>query len=245
MVRVKICGNKRLEDALEGVKAGADALGFLIGQVHASPDFISKEAAREIIEKLPPFISTVLVTHLSDAEDIISLADFTKVSTVQLHGESKVDDIFVLREHLPNIKLYKTIHVENRSAISLAREWDNCVDAILLDTICRAEQKVGGTGKPHDWSISSEIVRSLHLPVILAGGLDPDNVQDAIKAVQPFAVDVNSGTKGPDGYKDSVKLHTFVENAKQERNWLQTGARQKSSRGDYDAGATYLSPRGQ
>jgi phosphoribosylanthranilate isomerase len=215
MLRVKICGNKRLEDALEGVKAGADALGFLVGQVHVSSDFISKEAAREIIEKLPPFISTVLVTHLSDVEGIISLAAFTRVSTVQLHGESKVDDILVLREHLPNIKLYKTIHVEDRSAISLASEWDDCVDAILLDTISKTEQKVGGTGKPHDWSVSAEIVRLLHVPVILAGGLDPDNIQDAIKAVQPFAVDVNSGTKGPDGYKDFVKPHTFVEKARQ------------------------------
>jgi len=214
MVRVKICGNKRLEDALEGVKAGAEALDFLVGQVHASSDFISKEAAREIIEKIPPLISTVLVTHLSDAEEIISLAAFTKVSTVQLHGQSKVDDISVLRGHLPNIKLYKTIHVEDRSAISLASEWDNCADAILLDTISKAEKKVGGTGKPHDWSISAEIVRSVHIPVILAGGLDPDNVQNAIKAVQPFAVDVNSGTKGPDGYKDFAKLYTFVENAK-------------------------------
>ena len=215
MVRVKICGNKRLEDALEGVKAGADALGFLVGQVHVSSDFISKEAAREIIQKLPPFISTVLVTHLSDVAEIISLAAFTRVSTVQLHGESKVDDILVLREHLPNIKLYKTIHVEDRSAISHASEWADSVDAILLDTASRTERKVGGTGKTHDWSISAEIVRLLQVPVILAGGLDPDNVQDAIKAVQPFAVDVNSGTKGPDGYKDFVKLHNFVETAKQ------------------------------
>ena len=214
MLRVKICGNKRLEDALEGVKAGADALGFLVGQVHVSSDFISKEAAREIIEKLPPFISTVLVTHLSDVEGIISLAAFTRVSTVQLHGESKVDDILVLREHLPNIKLYKTIHVEDGSAIPLASEWDNRVDAILLDTISEAENKVGGTGKTHDWSISAEIVKSLHIPVILAGGLDPDNVQAAIRAVQPFAVDVNSGMKGPDGYKDFATLHSFVKNAK-------------------------------
>ena len=213
-MRVKICGNKRLEDALEGVKAGAEALGFLVGQVHVSSDFISKEAAREIVEKLPPFISTVLVTHLSDVEEIISLARFTKVSTVQLHGESTVDDIPRLREKLPNLEWYKTIHVEDRSAISLARAWDHRVDAILLDTISKAENKVGGTGKPHDWKISAEIVKSLHIPVILAGGLNPDNVREAITAVQPFAVDVNSGTKGPDGFKDFARLHSFIQNAK-------------------------------
>lgn len=214
MTRVKICGNKRLEDALEGVKAGADALGFLVGQVHASSDFISKEAAREIIEKLPPFVSTVLVTHLSSAEEIISLAAFTKVSTVQLHGDSTVDDISFLREKLSNVKLYKTIHVEDNSAISLAKEWDNQVDAILLDTISKSENKVGGTGKTHDWSISAEIVKSLHIPVILAGGLNADNVRAAIEAVRPFAVDANSGTKGADGYKDFARLHSFVQNAK-------------------------------
>lgn len=236
MLRVKICGNKRLEDALEGVKAGADALGFLVGQVHVSSDFISREAAREIIQKLPPFISTVLVTHLPDVEAIISLAAFTRVSTVQLHGASNVDDIPVLRGHLPNIKLYKTIHAGDRSAISLASKWADWVDAILLDSASKTEGKIGGTGKTHDWTISAEIVRLLHVPVILAGGLDPDNVQDAIKVVRPFGVDVNSGTKGPDGYKDFVKLHTFVEKAKQVRNGLQTGARSKSDGGDYDAG---------
>lgn len=214
MIRVKICGNKRLEDALEGVKAGADALGFLVGQVHTSSDFISKETAREIIEKLPPFVSTVLVTHLDDAEEIISLAAFTKVSTIQLHGDSIVDDMLLFRKKLPNIKLYKTIHVEDRSAISTASEWDNHVDAILLDTISKSENKVGGTGKTHDWSVSANIVKSLKIPVILAGGLNPENVQDAIRAVKPFAVDVNSGTKGPDGFKDFAKLHSFIKNAK-------------------------------
>ena len=214
MMRVKICGNKRLEDAIEGVRAGADALGFLVGQVHVSTDFISKEVAREIIEKLPPYVSTVLVTHLTNAEEIISLAAFTKVSTIQLHGESIVGDISLFRKKLPNIKLYKTIHVEDRSAISTASEWNNHVDAILLDTISKSENKVGGTGKTHDWSVSAEVVKSLNIPVILAGGLNADNVRSAIEAVKPFAVDVNSGTKGTDGYKDFAKVNAFVQNAK-------------------------------
>lgn len=214
MIRVKVCANKRLEDALKAVEYGADAVGFLVGQAHASQDFISPSLAREIVTKLPPFCSSVLVTHISDAHAIIELAKETCVSTIQLHGDSTLDDVVKIRNVLPYTKIYKAVHVEDVSAIDAAQRWEGIVDAILLDSMNKSTNQVGGTGKTHDWTISAQIVKSTALPVILAGGLTVENVQEAIVNVRPFGVDVNSGTKGMDGYKDLQKLKAFITGAK-------------------------------
>ncbi|MEX0748959.1 MAG: phosphoribosylanthranilate isomerase [Candidatus Saccharimonadales bacterium] len=216
MVRVKICGNRRLEDALKAVEYGADAIGFLVGQRHSSPDFISEAAAVGIIEQLPPFISTVLVTHLVVPEEIIPLAQKLGVSTIQLHGETNPRQAETIKNQLPYIKIYKAVHVTGEESVKLARQYSRVVDAVLLDTISVATDQVGGTGRVHDWGISKEIVKQLDIPVILAGGLNPDNVAEAIRQVEPFGVDVNSGTKAADGYKDYDKLRSFIRTAKLE-----------------------------
>lgn len=102
------------------------------------------------------------------------------------------------------------ISVEGPSAIERALELDHQVDAIVLDSINRAKGQVGGTGIIHDWEISAEIVRHVSTPVILAGGLTPVNVRDAIRQVQPWAVDVNSGVRNKDGFKDSNLIRAFI-----------------------------------
>jgi phosphoribosylanthranilate isomerase len=214
MVRVKICGNRRAEDALKAVEYGADAIGLLAGQRRSSPDFISSQHARHIVRQLPPFVSSVLVTDLSSPAEIVPLAEEIGVNTIQLHGETTPKEAEIVRSALPFIKLYKAIHVTGPDTASDAELYENAVDAIVLDSVNEATGQVGGTGQTHDWAISSSIVEQLSLPVILAGGLNPYNVVDAIEQVQPFGVDVNSGVKDQSGYKDFDLMKMFIDQAK-------------------------------
>lgn len=214
MIHVKICGIRRLGDALAALAYGADELGFLVGQRHHSPDFLDEADATAIVGALPPNVSSALVTHLADPDDIVTLATAIGVTTIQLHGDTSPAQAAVIKHRLPHIKTYKAIHVVDAQAINTARQYVNAVDAIVLDTVNLAANQVGGTGQTHDWSISRRIVKQLPIPVILAGGLNPDNVNDAIEHVHPFGVDVNSGTKGADGYKDHARLQRFIESAK-------------------------------
>jgi phosphoribosylanthranilate isomerase len=213
-MRVKVCGIRKIEDALNAVKFGADAVGLLVGQKHSAKDFIDEGTARSIVEKLPPFCSSVLVTHLTDNDKIISLAKFIGTTTIQLHGDSTPEDVMYIRQRLPGVKLIKALHVVDENSIKNGRPYLDVIDAILLDTINVSTDQVGGTGLTHDWNLSREIVLMYGVPVILAGGLNPDNVQQAIKAVNPFGVDANSGTKGLDGFKDINRLKAFIRNAK-------------------------------
>ncbi len=213
-MRVKVCGIKSTEDALMAVFYGADAIGLLVGQKHSSTDFIDKEFAKKIVSHLPPFCSSVLVTHLVDNEEIVSLAQFIGVTTIHLHGDSTPDDAQIIREKIPYIKLIKSLHVVNEKSIANGYGYLNAVDAILLDTVNLETDQVGGTGITHDWDLSREIVEKYRKPVFLAGGLNPENVNEAIQAVKPFGVDANSGTKGESGFKSNEKLKAFIHNAK-------------------------------
>ena len=215
IVKVKICGIINLHDGMAAITAGADAVGFLVGQVHPSRSvFISADAAGKIIEKLPPFCSTVLVTHLSRPRAVVQAARAARVTTIQLHGETKPDEADAIRRQLPNIKVYKVVHVLGDSTLAETLRFIGKVDGIILDTAVKQTGQVGGTGRPHDWRISRRIVQSLPLPVILAGGLNPSNVREAIRVVRPSAVDVNSGVSRADGTKDLRKLKLFIQRAK-------------------------------
>jgi len=215
MIKVKICGITNLEDARAAISFGADAVGFLVGKLHPSTSrFLSPEQVSEIVAHLPPFCSTVLVTHLSRPSELIPLLKITNVTTLQLHGETTPPEAIKLKQQLPLLKTYKAVHVFDDSTIQEASQYVGSVDGIILDTAIKATGQVGGTGKTHDWSISKRIVHSTPLPVILAGGLNPENVADAIRLVRPYAVDVNSGVSNPDGTKDHKKLSLFISLAK-------------------------------
>jgi phosphoribosylanthranilate isomerase len=214
MVYVKICGIRRLEDALAAVAYGADAVGVLVGQQHNSADFLDASDAAAIVGGLPPHVASVLVTHLAEPDEIVALATAIGVTTIQLHGDTSFAQAGEITSQLPNIKLYRAVHVVGSQSIDTARQFAGIVDAVVLDTLNLATDQVGGTGQTHDWSISRQIVEQLAVPVILAGGLDPDNVSDAIRQVGPYGVDVNSGTKGAGGFKDHAKLKRFIDNAK-------------------------------
>lgn len=212
--RVKICGMRSLADMQMAVQSGADAIGVLVGQLHSSSDFIPERLAAEICASAPPFVATVLVTHVEDPDAVLALAELVPCSAVQLHSDMTTTLIRELRHRLAPRKLIAKVSVEGPGAIERARELDRQVDAILLDSINRSRDQVGGTGTTHDWRISAQIVKQVSTPVILAGGLAPTNVRDAIRQVQPWAVDVNSGVRNQAGSKDRNLIREFIQQSK-------------------------------
>jgi len=215
MVKVKICGITNLNDALAAISFGADAVGFLVGQVRSSTSFfLSPQRVAEIVAKLPPFCSTVLVTHLARPAEVIPAAKIAKVSTIQLHGDSTPQEAQEVKQQLPYLKIYKAIHVLGEQAIEEAQRYCGFVDGILLDTAVGETGQIGGTGRTHDWKVSRRIVEVISLPVILAGGLNAQNIIEAIETVHPFGVDVNSGVTNQDGSKHHQKLQLFIQRAK-------------------------------
>jgi len=215
-MRVKICGMRRVEDALAAVLAGADAVGCLVGLDYATPDRVDSASARAIFEALPPFVARVLVTHRTGLAEVTTLMRESGATVAQLHGEFPTVAISALREALPYATIVKSVHVTGEETIAAAVAASRVADAVLLDT--KARGRIGGTGVTHDWSISARIAEATSKPVILAGGLTPDNVAEAIAHVRPYAVDVNSGTRGADGFKDHAKIRAFVAAARQGRS---------------------------
>ena len=212
---VKICGIRRHEDALIAAELGADAIGLLVGQRHNSPDFISAAVAREISRTLPPSVEAVLVTQITEVDEIERLLRQSGITAVQLHSEITADSVANLRTRFPDLKVFKSVHVISAESVRYPEGFSKVVDGFVLDTINVATDQVGGTGKTHDWSISQKIVtRYPEIPIILAGGLNSENVRSAIEYVHPFGVDVNSGTKGSDGFKDARKMREFILEAK-------------------------------
>ena len=212
---VKICGIRRHEDALIAAELGVDAIGLLVGQRHNSPDFISVAVAREISRNLPPSVEAVLVTHITEVDEIERLLRQSGITTIQLHSEITADSVANLRARFPDLKIFKSVHVISADSVADPEAFRKVVDGFVLDTINVATDQVGGTGKTHDWSISQKIVtRYPEIPIILAGGLNSENVRSAIEYVHPFGVDVNSGTKAPDGFKDTRKMEEFIVQAK-------------------------------
>jgi phosphoribosylanthranilate isomerase len=220
-MKVKICGITNIEDAMQAISFGADALGFQVGMRHKTEDEISPEEAKAIVASLPPFVSYVMVTHLLDAKTIISLLKLIpRITTVQLH-EDDIDlkEISAIREKIPSVRIIKAIHVVvdgSESPLQKLHNYDGIADALILDSVNMKEDRIGGTGMTHDWTLSKKMVDNSRLPVILAGGLTQDNVQYAIRSVGPYAVDVNSGVKisRTSRRKDPVKVRDFIYQAK-------------------------------
>lgn len=213
-MRVKVCGIKNLDDALKAAEYGADAIGLLVGQEHNSKDFITIDQAKDIVSKMPPFISTVLVTHINDANKIIEMIKQTTVNTVQLHSDIDISGIRKIKTDCPYVKIIKLVHIIDEKSIDQVKEFSNVSDAILLDTINFSTNQVGGTGKTHNWDIDEKIVKETDARIIVAGGLNKDNVRDAILKIKPFGVDVNSGVQNELGFKDYDNLKEFINNAK-------------------------------
>jgi phosphoribosylanthranilate isomerase len=216
---VKICGIRRQADALLAAELGADAIGLLVGQKHSSPDFVSATVARDISRALPPLVEAVLVTHVEDVEELERLLQQSEITAIQLHSEIAPSSVERLRHRLPHLKIFKSVSVISADSVAYPEAFKKLVDGFVLDSINLATNQVGGTGKTHDWSVSRQIVmRYPEVPIILAGGLNSENVRSALECVRPFGVDVNSGTKAADGFKDPRKMEAFIIQAKHEQS---------------------------
>jgi phosphoribosylanthranilate isomerase len=201
MVRVKICGITSLEDALQAVQAGADALGFVFYE--RSPRNLDPLRAANIISNLPPFVQTVGLFVNADAGFVNDTADRCRLDLVQLHGDEAPEYCERIRRRV--IKAFRV-----RDASSLAPVRDYPVAGILLDAY--SPGAFGGTGLSFNWELAG-IAREFG-PVILAGGLAPDNVREAVERVAPYAVDVSSGVEMSPGKKDPEKVREFIKRAK-------------------------------
>lgn len=194
--------------------AGADAIGLLVGQRHPSGDFIPVEQAAQIAAACPPFVTPVLVTHVEDVGGIHALASGAGVSTIQVHSDLSPAGVRALRE-LGRYRLLKAYHVTGPESLGYGEAYRGIVDGFVLDSLNAATGQVGGTGLTHDWALSRAIVeRYPDVPVILAGGLKPENVAAAVAQVRPYGVDVNSGTKGAEGWKSKARCEAFVREAR-------------------------------
>jgi phosphoribosylanthranilate isomerase len=209
--RVKICCISSVEEANTAILAGASALG-LVGNMPSGPGVIEDELIREIAHAIPPPIASFLLSSHTDAQDIIRHHKRVHTGVIQLVDELKTGTFRQLRAALPGIKLVQVIHVTDERSIEEAQRMAAHVDAILLDSGNPALQvkELGGTGRIHDWVISRKIRESITTPVFLAGGLNADNVREAIEVVQPFGVDVCSGVR-TNGHLDLYKLDKFFE----------------------------------
>ncbi|MEJ2270955.1 MAG: phosphoribosylanthranilate isomerase [Candidatus Bathyarchaeota archaeon] len=211
-VRVKICGLTREEDLAIAVSMGADAVGFLVG-VPESPRNLTLKRAENLLSKVPIFIDKVVVTPPKSIEWLLEVNNMLKPSAIQIHGKNELD-FKIIQNSIKDTRLIKTIYVTKNSLNKKIIEDLKTFDAILLDSFNKTQY--GGTGKVHDWKLSRQIKKALEpIPVILAGGLTPDNIKEAILTVKPYAVDVASGVESNPGIKDDKKIRTFIENAKQ------------------------------
>jgi len=211
-VRVKICGITREEDLAVAVAAGADAVGFLVG-VPSSPRNLTLERAERLLRQVPIFVDSVVVMAPQNINGLVEICEGLKPTAIQIHGKKN----FVaseIRERIKDTRLIKTIYVTKDALKETVIEDLKTFDAVLLDSFTKGQY--GGTGRVHDWTLSRQIKEAVaSLPVILAGGLKPENVKEAILTVQPYAVDIASGVELRPAIKDHEKIRAFVENAKE------------------------------
>ncbi|MGH7789196.1 MAG: phosphoribosylanthranilate isomerase [Candidatus Binatia bacterium] len=213
-MRVQIAGVSTLDEALAAERAGADALGFTVRLPSGVHDGLTEAAARGIVAALPPFITSVAITYVDNAREAVDLCRYLGVGALQLHGPFPTHELPLIRAGLPHLKLIRAVHVTGPETLAQARGLDRHVDGLILDTYDPATGRHGATGLTHDWRISRTIVETLRVPAILAGGLTPANVADAIRAVQPWGVDVHTGIEDADGSRNLTKLRDFITRAK-------------------------------
>jgi phosphoribosylanthranilate isomerase len=200
-VRIKICGITNEEDGLAAAKFGADALGFVFAP---SPRRISVERAREIIKVLPPLVQTVGVFVNEDPEKVLSTAAACGLDILQFHGDESAAYCSSFDR-----RVIKAVRLQSRDDLDKLSKYVNVVDALLLDTY--VANKLGGTGITFDWKLAVEARR--YGRIILAGGLNPENVAAAISMVKPYAVDASSGLEQSPGAKDHEKMVQFMREA--------------------------------
>lgn len=208
-VRVKICGITSLRDLNLAVEAGADAVGFIV-DVPRTPRNLPIEEAKKLMRAAPVFVETVIVTVPEDLDHLVKICEVLTPNAIQVHGLSGLRR--EIRERLPEIHLIGAVKVKPDLDIDVATK--DFFDAILIDSYVPGMH--GGTGVTHDWELSKRVREAIHpKPLILAGGLKPENVREAILKVKPYAVDVSSGVESHPGVKDREKVFDFIRKVKE------------------------------
>lgn len=208
-MKVKICCIQSAHEAQMAIAAGASAIG-LVSAMPGGPGVISERRIAEIAKSVPAHIATFLLTSKTNPEEIIQQHRKVKTSAIQIVDRLKPADYKILNGELQGVLLVQVVHVMNKDSCKEALSIAEYADAILLDSgnPHLAIKELGGTGRTHNWDLSREIVEKAGIPVYLAGGLNPENVRQAVKRVQPFAVDVCSGVR-TGGRLDELKLAKF------------------------------------
>jgi phosphoribosylanthranilate isomerase len=216
MIWTKICGTTNLADAQKAVAAGAHAVGFVFAP---SSRQISQEAAAEIVAALPANVAKIGVMVNQSPEDLARLAQDVGLTGIQLQGDESADQLWAYRSALEPRKIIKTLQVQQVLAAGddYLQQYLNeseFFDAVLLDSGTNGQR--GGTGVTFDWKSAAPVVARIKqwLPVIVAGGLSPDNVTNAIQTFAPWGVDVVSGVETEPGHKDAAKVNAFVTAAR-------------------------------
>ena len=211
MTHVKICCISSPEEAKIAINHGASALG-LVGNMPSGPGIIEDSLIHQIAKTVPPPIATFLLTSETEASAIVSHYQKVHTTTIQIVDALEGREYTAIRNALPHVKLVQVIHVIDEASVQEAIEISEFVDAILLDSgnPNLATKELGGTGRVHNWELSRKIRESISIPLFLAGGLNKDNVRQAIDAVQPFGIDLCSGVR-TNGKLDKRKLQEFFE----------------------------------
>ena len=209
--KIKICCISSLEEAFLAIKYGADAIG-LVGKMPSGPGIISDKLIALISQEIPPPIATFLLTSERKASDIIAHHQKVQTNTIQIVDSLEVKEYDLIRQAIPAVKIVQVIHVLNEKQIDEALEIEPWVDAILLDS-GNPNLKVkilGGTGNAHDWKLSRKIREAVKKPVFLAGGINAQNVKQAIEEVNPYGIDLCSSVR-TNGQLDASKLDIFFK----------------------------------
>jgi phosphoribosylanthranilate isomerase len=204
-IRVKICGITNVEDALAAVAAGADAVGFVFHK--ESPRRVTSDVVKRIVAQLPPFVLPVGVFVNEDIKIVRDLMDECGLALAQLHGDEAAAYCDLLGR-----PVLKAIRLKDRGSLLSLAEYTgrSRVRGFVLDAFSAVSY--GGTGQLTDWSLAAEAARTV--PVVLAGGLTPANVAEAVQKVKPYGVDVSSGVESRPGRKDHEKIRAFIKAAK-------------------------------
>lgn len=204
-MRVKICGITKPEQGQVIAQLGATALGFIC--VPASPRFVTPRQIRAVVDSLEVSINRVGVFADSSIEDICQVVSSGGLNAVQLHGSESPEFCIQLRQSLPGIEILKALRVRTPDSLNQAEIYANYVDTLLLDAY--HPEQLGGTGQTLDWKTLQQFNPSC--PWLLAGGLTPDNILDALKMVQPSGIDVSSGVERSPGDKDLDKVALLLQ----------------------------------
>lgn len=201
--KIKICGVTNPGDRDLVVDSGADAIGFVSDVSIDTPREVAPETAATLAGSLPPFVSSVLVTMPEEVHDAFSLIERVRPDTVQVHGlePDAIDDLS--RETSASVSVVPAVTAAD------APRYEAVADALLVDSL--DQDGAGGTGSTHDWDRTHDLVAELDVPVMLAGGLTPENVPRAVELVRPYGVDVASGVESSGGTKDPAAVRSFVE----------------------------------